>query len=145
MLNTISLIKSLIRNSTDSDAKDHYELCLTHFTEYDALKEVEKAEEMLKAKDYKSVNQAAGDVGWDAETCVYGDSPSDPVFPDHSLLPHFAAYVELVTDIICVIASYLSATDRLLIDVIHITLQYFRCKRSRFESPLKYYLSDDNN
>ncbi|MED6148238.1 hypothetical protein PIB30_051224 [Stylosanthes scabra] len=105
--NTIRLIKFLIRNSTDSDAKDHYELCLTHFGDEDALKAVERAEKMLKAKDYKSVNIAAGDVAT-SEACVYGDSPSDPVFPDHSLLPHFAEYVEHVAEVICVISNYLS-------------------------------------
>ncbi|XP_015971869.1 pectinesterase inhibitor 1-like [Arachis duranensis] len=107
--NTIRLIKSLIRNSTNSDAKDHYELCLKHF-DYDegALGEVEYAEKMLKAKDYQGVNVAASGVMATVDGCVFGDSPSDPVFPDHSLLPKYAEYVKQVADIICAICNYLT-------------------------------------
>ncbi|MED6148239.1 hypothetical protein PIB30_051225 [Stylosanthes scabra] len=107
--NTIRLIKFLIRNSTDSDAKNHYELCLTHFGyEEGALGKVDYAEKMLKVKDYRGVNVAASGVIAFVEGCVSGDSPSDPVFPDHSLLPRFAEYVVHVAEIICVISNYLS-------------------------------------
>ncbi|XP_015972042.1 pectinesterase inhibitor 1-like [Arachis duranensis] len=105
--NTISLIKFLIKNSTNSDAKDHYQSCLTHFDEEGALHEVEYAEKMLKAKDYQGVNVAASGVKTAVDGCVFGDSPTDPVFPDHSSLPKYAEYVKQVADIITAISNYL--------------------------------------
>ncbi|XLU21183.1 hypothetical protein S245_057249 [Arachis hypogaea] len=100
---------SKILNSKPGDAKDHYELCLKHF-DYDegALGEVEYAEKMLKAKDYQGVNVAASGVMATVDGCVFGDSPSDPVFPDHSSLPKYAEYVKQVADIICAICNYLT-------------------------------------
>ena len=106
--NTINLIKSLIANASDPNAKDHYNTCLTHFSYNEgALGEVEYTAQMLKTRDCQGVNVAAAGIASNVEYCISGDSPSDPPYYDPSVLPRYANFVEQAAEIICVISTYL--------------------------------------
>ncbi|TKY61493.1 Pectinesterase inhibitor 1 [Spatholobus suberectus] len=107
--NTIKLIKLLISQSAgDPNAKNHYTSCLVHFNYNEgALGKVDYAQEMLKNKDYQGMGVAATAIVTYVEDCISGESPSDPPYPDHSMLPKYAYVVELVAEIIVFISKYL--------------------------------------
>ncbi|KAF1874585.1 hypothetical protein Lal_00030013 [Lupinus albus] len=79
--NTINLIKSLIRESSnDPKAKAYYEICLMHSDDESvncALFDIDYTQELLKKRDYGGVNITATTVQTDVEDCIYGESPSD--------------------------------------------------------------------
>ncbi|XP_027357188.1 pectinesterase inhibitor 1-like [Abrus precatorius] len=103
--NTIKLINKLISQSAnDSEAKRHYQSCLVHFGYNEgALGDVDTAQELLKKKDYRGVNVAASSILTDVEDCISGESPSDPPFPDPSILPKYAYVVDLFAEIILIL------------------------------------------
>ncbi|TKY61492.1 Pectinesterase inhibitor 2 [Spatholobus suberectus] len=107
--NTIKLIKLLISQSAgDPNAKDHYTSCLVHFDYNEgALGAVEDAQKLLQKKDYQGVRVAASAIIAFVSSCISGESPSDPPYPDHSMLPKYAYVVNLVADIILIISKYL--------------------------------------
>ncbi|KAK7316057.1 hypothetical protein VNO77_34723 [Canavalia gladiata] len=106
--NTIKVINSLISNSSgDPKSKSHYESCLLHFGPEGAINHVDQTQELLKKGDYGGVNVAASAIQTDVDDCISGESPSDPPYPDHSILPKYAATVDLVVQIILVISNRL--------------------------------------
>ncbi|RDX94716.1 hypothetical protein CR513_22869, partial [Mucuna pruriens] len=97
--NTIKLIKLLISQSArDPKANNHYASCLVHFN-YDegALGQVRYAEELLKKRDYQGVGVAATAILTYVEDCISGESPSDPPYPDHSKLPKYAHFNDMLS------------------------------------------------
>ncbi|KAJ1397027.1 Pectinesterase inhibitor domain [Sesbania bispinosa] len=109
--NSITLIKSLIAQSAnDSKASAHYKLCLEFFSsDACALGSVEDTEKRLKEGDYQGVNLGASAVWTSVDSCISGDapSPSEPPYPDHSLLPKYASVIEQVVQIILSISILL--------------------------------------
>ncbi|KAJ1397025.1 Pectinesterase inhibitor domain [Sesbania bispinosa] len=107
--NTITLIKSLIAQSAnDSKASAHYKQCLEFFSSDEgALSSVEDTEERLKAGDYDGVNLGAAAVSTYVDDCVSGEGPSDPPYPDRSLLPKYADVIDQVVQIILIISNLL--------------------------------------
>ncbi|TKY46385.1 Pectinesterase inhibitor 1 [Spatholobus suberectus] len=107
--NTIKLIKLLIsKSASDPKAKRHYSLCLIHFSYNEgALGDVQRTQELLKKGDYPGVGSSASAILTNVEACINGESPTDPPYPDHSILPKYANVVELVAEIILIISKYL--------------------------------------
>nr|KYP56013.1 Pectinesterase inhibitor 1 [Cajanus cajan] len=107
VIDTINLINSLIKSADNSETKDHYTLCLVHFSFEGALGQVLYTQEMLKKGDYEGVNVGASGILTNVDDCILGDSPSDPRFPDPSMLPKYADVVDSIADIILSISRYL--------------------------------------
>lgn len=106
--NTIKLINNLIAQSAKNPvAKKHYTMCLGHFGSEGALGDIEYTQELLQKGDYQGVNVAASSIIGDVEDCITGESPTDPPYHDPSQLPQYAAVLELVVDIILVLANVL--------------------------------------
>ncbi|KAL2345696.1 hypothetical protein Fmac_006981 [Flemingia macrophylla] len=68
-----------------------------HVCKYEggALDGVQRAQESLKNRDYKSLVVAANEISVSPNRCVLGDLPSNPPYPDHSNLPQNAYVVEM--------------------------------------------------
>ncbi|CAJ2644823.1 pectinesterase inhibitor 2-like [Trifolium pratense] len=100
--NTINLIKKLIAQSgKDVEAHRHYETCLLHFDVREgAMADLEDIQQLLKSGDYDSAFQSARSIRIDIDACISGESPSDPPYPDTSLLPKYADSVDKVAQII---------------------------------------------
>jgi pectinesterase inhibitor-like protein len=108
--NTINLINTLIAHSgSNVDARNHYKTCLGHFKEYSgsAIVMVDEIQQYLKVGDYISAGQRAYAVGVDVDSCILGESPSDPPYHDTSLLPKYADIVDQVAEVIFNILNFL--------------------------------------
>ncbi|TKY46392.1 Pectinesterase inhibitor 2 [Spatholobus suberectus] len=106
VINSIKLINSLIAQSAnDTEAKTHYTSCLGHFK--DALDHIDYSQELLENGDYQGVRVAAGATLGDIDDCISGESPSDPTYPDHSMLPQYAAAIDLVAEITVIMSKSL--------------------------------------
>ncbi|KAK7316022.1 hypothetical protein VNO77_34641 [Canavalia gladiata] len=107
--NTIKVINSLITQSKkNAEAQNHYTLCLEHFSSNGgALTLIDYTKQVLKNHDYEGVNVAASAILTNVDNCIYGDSPSDPLYKDTSILPHYVATIEVVIQIILVISNKL--------------------------------------
>ncbi|KAK7391338.1 hypothetical protein VNO78_19753 [Psophocarpus tetragonolobus] len=102
--NTIKLINTLIAQSTDPKAKNHYKSCLENFGSEGALGDLDYTQELFKKEDYQGVNLGASSVLDDIEDCVSGDTPSVPPFHDLSKLPQYAAITESVISVLLVLS-----------------------------------------
>ncbi|KAL2335176.1 hypothetical protein Fmac_016389 [Flemingia macrophylla] len=104
---TTKLIKRLIRrNVNDTEARDHYRLCLNQIHK-GALNKVEFTQMTLNSGDYQSLNVAASGIRTHIELCIDGESPSDTPYNDTSLLPTYANVISQVVDIILIISNNL--------------------------------------
>lgn len=105
---TIKYINYLIAQSAkDPIAKSHYTSCLEHYGSEGALDDINYTRELLKKGDYQGVRVAVASVRSDVDDCISGDSPTDPPYQDPSMLPQYAAILELIVDIIIVLSKSL--------------------------------------
>jgi pectinesterase inhibitor-like protein len=109
--NAINLINTLISQAKDPKAKQHYQLCLSQFGSEGALKDVQRSQQLLMEKDYSGLSSAASSVFTDVDDCIRGASPSDPPYPDPSMLPQYANVVLDVVDITLVISNMLNGKN----------------------------------
>ncbi|PNX71615.1 pectinesterase inhibitor 2-like protein [Trifolium pratense] len=109
LTNTINLIKKLISQSgSDPKAKDHYEYCLSRFgAEGGAFSRILDSEKCLKNGDYFGFGGEVDRIIADYSSCITGDSPSDPPYPDKSLLPKYAGIFLDVVEIMLAISFFL--------------------------------------
>ncbi|XP_057433511.1 pectinesterase inhibitor-like [Lotus japonicus] len=115
LTNTITLIKSLIANSSgDPKANAHYKNCLSYFVvDGGAFGAIEATQQYLNKRDYVGVNMRATDVHYFVDYCISGDDspgPNPPPFPDTSLLPKYAQVIQDITEIILIISNLLEGT-----------------------------------
>ncbi|KAK2377259.1 pectinesterase inhibitor [Trifolium repens] len=107
--NIVNLIKKLIsQNSSDLKAKNYYENCLRQFgTETGALSTLVDGEQYLKNGNYVEFGVQVDGLFAEYISCIDTDSPTDPPFPDKSLLPKYAGVFDDVVEIMNVISIYL--------------------------------------
>ncbi|XP_045831024.1 uncharacterized protein LOC123922342 [Trifolium pratense] len=108
--NTVNLIKKLISQSgNDREAKNYYENCLSSFgSNGGALSTLVRGEQYLKNGDYVGFGVKVSGLFAEYLSCVETDSPTDPPYPDKSLLPKYAGVFHDVVEIMNVISLYLT-------------------------------------
>jgi hypothetical protein len=85
-------------------------VCLLHFdNKQGALRIVEILEELFKMGNYLAMIPEIDSIDFNAWECLSGDTPSDPIYKDTSLLPNYANDVMLVAKISHSILTYLTA------------------------------------
>ncbi|RHN50656.1 putative pectinesterase inhibitor domain-containing protein [Medicago truncatula] len=95
---TVDLIKKLNAQSRDINEEDYYRRCLTHFDW--VVYYIVEIEEKTKRGDYTDVHEKADFITIDINNCIYGDSPSEPVFHDTSSLPKYLDVIKKIANII---------------------------------------------
>jgi hypothetical protein len=109
--NTVNLLNGLIEQSRGNfNLTYHYNVCLLHFdNKQGALRIVEIVEELFKMGNYLAMITEIDSIDFNAWECLSGDTPSDPIYKDTSLLPNYANDVMLVAKISHSILTYLTA------------------------------------
>ena len=102
---TVDLIKKLNAQSRDINEEDYYRRCLTHFDW--VVYYIVKIEEKTKRGDYTDVHGEADSIVVNINNCINGDSPSDPIFHDTSLLPKYLEVIQKIANIIAITSIHL--------------------------------------
>ncbi|KAI4299878.1 hypothetical protein L6164_033299 [Bauhinia variegata] len=97
---TLTLIHSLISNTTDQQLRQHYVTCSGNYN--DALFDLNQAKTALVSGDYNGVNTAAAAVKKDAEVCD-SKPPADP-----SPLPKKSKDLEDFSIILVIVSNFLA-------------------------------------
>jgi len=109
LTNVINILKKLISQS-GSNAKDHYEYCLSLFGTGNGGARISlvDAQRYLKSGDYYGLRAQASSIISDYSPCITGGTPGVDPYPDKSILSKYAEVVFNVADIMLFISIFLT-------------------------------------